>query len=846
MSTTDCGDDNKIDASGLTWPESYLSLREKILSEWGIEGDIYFHRMLSGGKSGAQVYAVDLNSRDFAGQAILKFDKVDGGNQTNDREFRRHQKAVDAEPDFAARHIERLIHASFDADKVALISTIAGKGLEYVEPWSNCSFDQQLAIVTDLSTDLLESWNRTYTLSAGLRSPQELIRGWLQHRIQPESSRLFGLLSDECGIEADEPTFSFDGRWYPNPVAFAAGAHPIPDRTSLRAVMGNCHFDLHGLNVLVRTSTGGSPAYSLIDLAMYEGGNYLFFDHAYFEIAHLLKERNASDPAYWLTVLEHFREHRATSQMGSLRADDLGLIQLVSALRKGLYAWIDNREPNRLPYMESQYLLARVAAGLNFANKRIAVGSRRLALLYAAFYLKHYLRLQAIEWPRNGPLLLAEPGSRHGNGTANRTASAPTQRPNSTPAKVSADPISQNRHVVLPQHPTIAVLPFDYLGSDADREFVADGISVEIITQLSRIDWLNVIARSSTFTYKSNKGDPTIIGRDLGVNYVVDGTVTIVKGRLRITPQLLDATDGREIWTRRYTGVEDELFAVLDEISESVVGNVDTNLKRHQRQLAKRKHSVYGAWEVFQRAMALFMRRNLEDSEKAGGLLKQALEIDPTFSEAYSVLALLELRKLMFGSSEATSEVIDRALGFALDAVREDEGSSLAHSVLGRIYSLTGEHENALIEGQEAVELNPSFALGYFQLGMNLLWAGKAADALTAIDKSLRLSPRDPFVWVRDFAKGICYYFLGEFTKAEQHLARAEHGHFIAPLAYVFLALVLARQNRTDDARVPLDKAQRLSGDFNWELVKANFPSMAPDYWATAQEDAKKIGLLND
>lgn len=828
--------------SGLAWPDTYVDLRPVVIEEWGVEGEIYLNRKLSGGKSGALVYTADLASRDFTGQAILKFDTVKGVDLSEEKEFERHRKAIETEPDYAGQHIERLVHASFQDNKVALISTIAGRGVEYVVPWSKCPFDTQLAIIKHLSADLLECWNAHYTLSAGLRSPQELLHAWLKHRIEKPTSRLFEFLPGQCGLAPDEPTFTFDGKWYPNPVAFAIGPDTAPDGARMRAVMGSSHGDLHGLNVLVLSKPSGDPTYSLIDLAMYEADQYLFYDHAYFEIAHLLATRDSSDPVYWTTILEHLREHHPTGLRHDIRADDLGLAQLIGALRGELYDWIDRHEANRLSYMESQYLLARVAAGLNFANKHLKAGHRRLAFLYAAFNLKLYLRHLGLDWSKHGPQLRSDAEPSAGVGAAPTSVIPPV-------ADRSADRVAMPGKAEpphLPEHPAIAVMPFENLGGGPEREHIADGISLEIITELSRVDWLTVIARGSSFAYKGKRIDPVEVGRELGVNYLVEGTVRTVGDQLRVTAELLDAADGRDIWTRRYDGTAEDVYAVLDEIAESVVANIDTELKRHQRQLAKRKRGSFTAWELVQRAMALFMRRTKLDSHAARDFLNRALEADPDSSQALAMLAIMDLRSLYLEPSEPADQVLDRALDLARRAVQSDEGSSIAHVALGRVYSLRGEHEKALVEGHEAVELNPSFSLGYLQLAGIQVCAGRAADGVQAVNKSMRLSPKDPFSRVRVFMLGICQYFLQDREAAEALFKRAQHGHFVAAIAYVFSAFIYARQDRWDEAHAALAGARNLRPDMSWDLLKANFGPMTPDYWAHVETDARKIGFLND
>ena len=412
-------DKEKTAHPGLPWPDAYRDILPAMREQWGVSEEIYLSRQLSGGKSGALVYSADVNSSQFTGLAILKLDQASDSAGKEEHEADLHRQAIVDAPDYAEQHLPKLIHSLHHGDQLALLSTIAGRGLEYAEPWSDCSFERQLAVVRCMSKGLLEEWNQDYTLTSGIHMPQRLISDWLGYRIDPAmGGRIHDFLQEKCGISPDEPSVIFEGHWYPNPLAFALGHGEFPERLRLRAATGHSHGDLHGLNLLVSGTSSREPDYFLIDLAMYRSEQFLFGDHAYFEMATLLTSRGGADAVDWESILRHLSRFRSSDEQAGLRADDLGLVELVGALREEATTWIDRHEGDRLSYMESQYLLARVAAGLNFTNKQISEEWRRMAFIYAASNLKDYMKLNRLDWPKHGPGFTLTAGAMPARNTA--------------------------------------------------------------------------------------------------------------------------------------------------------------------------------------------------------------------------------------------------------------------------------------------------------------------------------------------------------------------------------------------------------------------------------------------
>ena len=381
----------------LPWPEEYHALEAPLRNAWSIK-DLYLNRVLSG-KSGALVYAVDVTAADFTGQAILKLAELGDLRGDEADEATRHLLAVDANPDYAARHLPTVVHSFEHEQQLAVLSTIAARGLQYSNPWAHCSYDVQLSSGIDLAAELLESWNSGYRIADGIAAPTELLSSWLGYRLDPdEGGRIHSFLENECSLDPEEPTLLFEGHWYPNPLSFARSVQP--DELALRAVIGNVHGDLHGYNILVASSKAPGAAYYLIDLAFYQPNAFLLFDHAYLEVSHLLQTRDQTSLDQWLGLID------ALTRDAQPAADDLGIVQLLTAMRGEVSAWVERHEPNRLSYLESQFMLARVAVGLTFSHRRMSVESRLKCFLYAAANLKHYLKFHNVNWPKYGQVLV--------------------------------------------------------------------------------------------------------------------------------------------------------------------------------------------------------------------------------------------------------------------------------------------------------------------------------------------------------------------------------------------------------------------------------------------------------
>jgi adenylate cyclase len=299
--------------------------------------------------------------------------------------------------------------------------------------------------------------------------------------------------------------------------------------------------------------------------------------------------------------------------------------------------------------------------------------------------------------------------------------------------------------LTLPDKPSIAVLPFANMSGDLEQEYFADGMVEEIITALSRIRWLFVIARNSTFTYKGQAVDVKQVGRELGVRYVLEGSVRKAGNRVRITGQLIDATVGNHVWAERYDRELADIFAVQDEITERVVGTIEPELyaAEHLRSQRKPPESL-DAWECVIRALSCIAQSSLAGYNEAEALCRRAITVSPNYGQAHSLLSWLLLRRTDWSGDVTT--FFAEAEGEARTALAIDERDPWAHLTHGLVLYRQSRHGEAERAYRRALELNPNFALAHAVLGLPLAYRGAHQDAIESAERAMRLSPNDRLI----------------------------------------------------------------------------------------------------
>jgi adenylate cyclase len=343
------------------------------------------------------------------------------------------------------------------------------------------------------------------------------------------------------------------------------------------------------------------------------------------------------------------------------------------------------------------------------------------------------------------------------------------------PDAVAAPPQPGPRPI---DRPSIAVLPFANLSGDPEQEYLADGVTEDIITALARLRWLFVIARNSTFAYKGKATDVREVARDLGVRYVLEGSVRTAGPRIRITGQLIDAATGQHIWAEKYDRDLQDLFAVQDDITEHVVAAVEPHLYQQEgyRVSGQQPESI-DAWGLVVRALGLINRVQRRPNEEARALLGRAIALEPSYARAYALLSWAVWWAALCYWYADTREGYREAAGHAQNALSLDPSDPWARMVSGLGLSTEGQHERALVELRAALHLNPSFALGHTALGWALLRAGLFDEAVAETGKALRLSPLDSFSGFYTAIHGLALLGSERFAEALPFL-RASIGAF--------------------------------------------------------------------
>ena len=366
----------------------------------------------------------------------------------------------------------------------------------------------------------------------------------------------------------------------------------------------------------------------------------------------------------------------------------------------------------------------------------------------------------------------------------------------------------------LPEKPSIAVLPFTNIGDDPDQEYFSDGITEEIITALSKIPKLFVIARNSTFTYKGKSVKIQQVSEELGVQYVVEGSVRRADDRVRITAQLIDALTGHHVWAEKYDRHVKDIFAVQDEITKKIITALQIELTEGEQA------HVYGSGtdnlEAYLKAMEanwLNSQSSKEGILKARKLAEEAIVLDPKYAFAYRVLGSNHGMSAAVGISKNPRESLKQALELFRKAIELDDSLATAHSSLG-IYSMYArQYDTAFAEGKRAIELQPNLPDVVISYATILSWLGKPEEAIPFFKEGLRLTPKPPTAYLRLFAGA-----LRDSGQHEEALAQAQKATEQEPndlISWITLVSSLSLEGREEDARTAAKEILRIKPNFS-------------------------------
>ncbi|MGA9512888.1 MAG: adenylate/guanylate cyclase domain-containing protein, partial [Pseudolabrys sp.] len=349
---------------------------------------------------------------------------------------------------------------------------------------------------------------------------------------------------------------------------------------------------------------------------------------------------------------------------------------------------------------------------------------------------------------------------------------------------VRLDGTPERPALVLPDKPSIAVLPFQNMSGDPEQEYFADGISEDIITGLSKLRWFFVIARNSSFTYKGKAVDVKRVSRELGVRYVLEGSVRKGGNRVRITSQLIDATTGNHLWAERYDGDLTDIFTLQDEITKKVVAAIEPKLLEAEGIRSQSRSSEdLGAWEMVIHANSLFWRLTKTESLAAIATLKQVVERHPEYAPAHSMLAFSLLLARQFGWISMEPQV-KQAEALAVRAAELDDSDPWAHLALGYVAIARRRTNEAVEEIQRALDLNPNFAAAHGYLGLALSVGGALEESIVHSERAIRLSPHDPQNAIFNVHLAAAYYHMGHYAEAANFGRKAVRQRFGLPNAH--------------------------------------------------------------
>jgi len=409
-------------------------------------------------------------------------------------------------------------------------------------------------------------------------------------------------------------------------------------------------------------------------------------------------------------------------------------------------------------------------------------------------------------------------------------------------APAQAVAASQAPAPAVPQKPSIAVLPFTNMSGDAEQEYFSDGMTEDLITDLSKISALFVIARNSSFAYKGRLVKVQDIGRDLGVRFVLEGSIRKSGNRVRITAQLIDAESGGHLWAERFDRDLTDIFATQDEVVEKIVRALAVTLTQgEEKRLGRRGTDNVAAYEAVLRARELLGAATRETVAQARAMYQRAIELDASYAVPHAGLAATAVSDYVSDWADDPGAELDQAERWARRALELDESEPFAHMALGHVLLWRRDHDGALAEFRSMIALDPNFAQGHSATGLALMYAGRAAEALEAFALSERLDPHYPSIVLHYLAQA--NFSLGNCgTAAKQLLERIARTPG-TDSSRMMLAACYGHLGRVEEARAAWAELLKVNPDFSLEQRERVLPYKDPRDFARIADALAKAGL---
>ena len=400
-----------------------------------------------------------------------------------------------------------------------------------------------------------------------------------------------------------------------------------------------------------------------------------------------------------------------------------------------------------------------------------------------------------------------------------------------------------SREVNLPEKPSIAVLPFANMSGDPEQEYFSDGITEDIITDLSKISALFVVARNSVFTYKGKSEKVEEVGKELGVSYILEGSVRKALDRVRITAQLVDATTGGHLWAERYDRKLEDIFALQDEVTQEIVSVLAVKLTEAEktRRACKCQYTCNtDAYDYFLKGLEYFHGFTKKNNVRAREMFRKAVQIDPGYALAYTMLGHTHLADWTLGWNQ-DAQPIERAFELAQKSIAIDALLSEPHELLGNVYLWKKQHEQAIAELERAISLDPNNADWLAGLGGVLVWADRAEEAIELIGKAMTLNP----IFPPNYSWNLGHAFLQtkRFDKAISTLKRAIKQNPDFWPSHILLAASYSAAGRTEEGRAEAAETLRINPDFSLESWRLKCPFKNKEALERRFSALRKVGL---
>jgi TolB-like protein len=422
---------------------------------------------------------------------------------------------------------------------------------------------------------------------------------------------------------------------------------------------------------------------------------------------------------------------------------------------------------------------------------------------------------------------------------------APVEKAGPAPAAAADQSAAARALAEIGRRPSVAVLPFTNSNHDPDEDYIADGITEDITTALSKYRWLTVVARNSAFAFRHSNDGIRTIGQKLKADYIVVGSVRKAGTRTRITVQVVDADTEHSLWSERFDRDVVDIFDLQDDITELVAARIGAELDLTEQQKAERRpRKNLGAWDLYQLGVAEFYRFTREANLTSQDLLRRALDIDPDFASAYSRLSYAIVLGMVYFDEPPGQKRLDEALLAARRAIELDDQDANSYYTLGRVHLARREYEQAIDVLEHALELNPCLAQTYCGLGDSLAYEGRLDEAIEQFDIAIRLSPHDPFRWGFYAYRSLAHLFRGEFQDAVLWARKAVQVPNVQYWARAHLVAALGHLGDSEQARGAVRDLLQVKPEFSMAFAREHlFYLKRADQMETYITGLRKAGL---